>query len=127
MSSMDKDATCRTSQLKAVVVRESFATLCTDRLFGLVVRRERVLVRERRQRDVPPLQEILIFVRFAQLHALRDSFLPKFLQDVSSLKHLEHCHTWEETLNRQLTAGSLPLFLNFEMRSSVMFFVGMVA
>lgn len=65
MSSMDKDATCRTSQLKAVVVRESFATLCTDRLSGLVVRRERVLVRERRQRDVPPLQEILIFVRFA--------------------------------------------------------------
>lgn len=53
----------------------------TDRLFGLEVRRERVLVREGGQRDVPPLQEVLILVRFAQLHALRDPFLPKFLQD----------------------------------------------
>lgn len=56
--------------------------LWSDRLFGLEVRRERVLVREGGQRDVPPLQETLILVRFAQLHALRDPFLPKFLQDI---------------------------------------------
>lgn len=69
--------------MKAEVVRENLTNLCTDRRLG-IVRRERVLVRERGQRNVPPLQEILIFVRFAQLQALRDSFLPKFLQDVSN-------------------------------------------
>lgn len=75
-----------TARLKTEGVWEKIARLCTDRLFGLVFGRERVLVRERRQGDVPPLQEILIFVRFAQLHALRDSFLPKFLQDVGMPK-----------------------------------------
>lgn len=35
--------------------------------------------------------------------------------------------TRERERKRQLTAGSLPLFLNLEMRSSVTFFVGMVA
>lgn len=57
-------------------------SLGTDQLFGLEVRRKRVLVRERRQHDVPPLQEVFILVRFAQLHALRDSFLPEFLWDM---------------------------------------------
>ena len=53
----------------------------THQLGGGDFRGEGLLVRQRRQRYVPPLQEALVLVRFAQLHALGDPLLPEFLQE----------------------------------------------
>lgn len=84
MSSIVRDVTCRKNhrEVESWCSLGELGYLWTDRLFGLEFRRERVLVREGGQRDVPPLQEALILVRFAQLHALRDPLLPKFLRDI---------------------------------------------
>lgn len=54
--------------------------LWIDHVVGGVVRGTRVLVRQRRQREVPPLQKVLVLVGFAQLHAFGDSFVAEFLQ-----------------------------------------------
>lgn len=54
----------------------------TDHVVGGVVRGECVLVRQRRQHDVPPLQDVLVLVGFAQLHALGDPFVAEFLHEI---------------------------------------------
>lgn len=53
----------------------------TNRCFGDVIGRRGLLVRTGRQCDMSSLQEVFILLRFAQLHALRDPFLAKFLQE----------------------------------------------
>lgn len=62
------------------IVKKGFRN--TDHLVGDVTGRVGLLVLERRQRDVSPLQETLILVRFAELHAHGDAFLSQFLQEV---------------------------------------------
>lgn len=98
----------------------------TNRIVGDVFGRQSLLVRKRRQSYISSLQEIFILVRFAQLHALRDPPVSKFLQEDKMQCQYNYYHM-SLKIKRQLTVGSFPLFLNLESRSSVTFLVGMMA